>query len=229
MLGSGLGTSWGVDPGDAAGLRMSGVVSVVSETAVDGVVGWVTTWLAPTTSTVGAELTLPTNTIGAIAGLGTVTGTAVELGMTSAETGEGFEVDSSTATRGAAGMVDTGNTGLPVLFPRHRETWRLINLIPIINIHHQSSVEFIITKGTSTTKWTIYLSCRNKLTGTTRKGAHFTYCTWRFEAYVIQSVRNKKAKKMLFQILKCADLLNFPLQHHRKHIFVTRTKLRNLT
>lgn len=103
-------------------MRMSGVVSVVSETAVDGVGGWVTTWLAPTTSTVGAELTLPTNTIGAIAGLGTVTDTAVELGMTSAETGEGFEVDSSTATRGAAGMVDTGNTGLPVLFPRHRET-----------------------------------------------------------------------------------------------------------
>lgn len=103
-------------------MRMSGVVSVVSETAIDGVGGWVTTWLAPTTSTVGAELTLPTYTIGAIAGLGTVTDTAVELGMTSAETGEGFEVDSFTTTRVAAGMVDTVNTGLPVLFPRHRET-----------------------------------------------------------------------------------------------------------
>lgn len=104
---------------------MSCVVSAVSETADDGLVGSVTTWLASTTSTVGAELTLPTNTIGANAGLGTVTDTAVELGLASglsAETREGFEVDSFAATSGAAGLVDTGNTGVPVLFTRHRET-----------------------------------------------------------------------------------------------------------
>lgn len=64
-----------------------------------------TAWLAPTNRTVGAELTLPTNTIGATAGLGTVTDSAVEVGTTlSAETGGGFEVDSFTASRGAAGF-----------------------------------------------------------------------------------------------------------------------------
>lgn len=102
-----------MDPGDAAGSRVSGVASDVSETAVDGRGGWVTTWLAPTTSTVGAEVTLPTNTIGAIAGLGTVTHTAAELGRTSAEPGVGFEVDSFSADRGAAGAVDEGPSGLP--------------------------------------------------------------------------------------------------------------------
>lgn len=94
-----------MDPGEAAGLRMSCVDPTVSETAVDGERVWVMTWLAPTNSTVGAELTLPTNTIGATAGLGTDTDSAEELGMTSvlsAETGAGLQVDSFTATTGAA-------------------------------------------------------------------------------------------------------------------------------
>lgn len=85
---------------------------VVSETADD----CATIWLAPTNSTVGAELTLPTSTMGATAALGTVTDAAVEVGTTSAapaEMGSGSGFDSSAADSGASGLVDTDSTGLP--------------------------------------------------------------------------------------------------------------------
>ena len=93
-------------------MRTSRVIPAVLEAAADGPGDCVTTWLAPSNSTVGPELpTLPTMTIGEdIAGLGTVAGPAVESGVVSvlpAETSGGFEVDSFT------GLVETGITGAP--------------------------------------------------------------------------------------------------------------------
>lgn len=99
-----MGTPWSVDPADVAGLMTSCVISDVSEAAVDDAGGWVTILLASITSTVAAELTVPTNTIGAIAGWGTVTGRA--------DSGDEFEVDSL-----AASWELAGSCGLPVLFP----------------------------------------------------------------------------------------------------------------
>lgn len=82
---------------------------------MDVVGGWVTTWPVPTNSTVGAELTLPTNITGAIAGLGSVTDAAVELETTSelpAEAAGGSEVESFAVT---AGLEEADNTGAPEL------------------------------------------------------------------------------------------------------------------
>lgn len=111
MLDSGLGTSWGVEPGEAAGLSRNAAAPVVSETVDD----CATTWLAPTSSTVGAELTPPTNTTGATAGLGTVTDAAVELGTTSgdpAETSRESGFDSSAADSGFP-RLGTDSSGPP--------------------------------------------------------------------------------------------------------------------
>lgn len=97
---------------------MSCVAPVVSHTAA----GWVTTWLVPTNSTVGAEVALPTNTI---AGLGSVPDSAAELGAMllaatpvrgSEERRAGFE---------AVLRVETERTGAPAV----RET----------EIHHVTS------------------------------------------------------------------------------------------
>lgn len=93
-----------VDPADVARLTTSCVISDVSEAADDDAGGWVTILLASITSTVAAELTVPTNTIGAIAGWATDTGRA--------DSGDEFEVDSLAESWEAA-----GSCGLPVLFP----------------------------------------------------------------------------------------------------------------
>ena len=80
-------------------MRTSCVAPVGSDTDVGGLGAWVTTWLAPTNNMVGAEPTAPTNIIGAVEGLGTVTDAAVELGAASVlpdEIGAGSEVDSLT-------------------------------------------------------------------------------------------------------------------------------------
>lgn len=89
-----------MNPGEAAGLRTSCVAPVGSDTAVGGVGAWANTWLPPSNNSVGAELTLPTNIIGAVEGLGMVTDAAVELRAASVlpgEIGGGSEVDSFAA------------------------------------------------------------------------------------------------------------------------------------
>lgn len=83
-------------------MRMSCFVPVVSETAANDEGGCVTACLAPTSSTVGAELTLPTNTTGATAGLETVTAAAELPAETVTESEVESEVESWLAGFGVA-------------------------------------------------------------------------------------------------------------------------------
>lgn len=105
-LRSGAGTSCSTEPGDAAGLTMSCVISDVSEAAADSVGVCVTILLASTRSTVAAELTELIKTTGVIAGWGTVNGSTVS--------GGDFEFVRSFAAPWEA----AGPSGVSVQFPK---------------------------------------------------------------------------------------------------------------
>lgn len=105
-LRSGTGTSCSTEPGDAAGLTMSCVISDVSEAASDSVGVCVTILLASTRSTVAVELTELIKTTGVIAGWGTVNGSTVSAGE--------FEFVGSFAAPWEA----AGPSGVSVQFPK---------------------------------------------------------------------------------------------------------------
>lgn len=73
---------------------------------------WVTVSSMPTTTTVEAELTLPSTSIEAIAGLGT---TYTEVNTASpVETTGGLVVHFGSRTRQVSGQLETGNDCFPV-------------------------------------------------------------------------------------------------------------------
>lgn len=107
LLASLQGTSWGVVPGDATGLRTS---CAVSDGVTDAVRDWETTRRVPTTRRVAAEVTASSIIIGAIAGSGT---TYTEVGMASglpAEAVEGFEMEFCASVHRQKKKSKKGNT-----------------------------------------------------------------------------------------------------------------------
>lgn len=114
-----------MDSVDTAELRTNGVVS---EGDVDGMGAWVTVSSMPPTTTVEAELTLPSTSIEAIAGLGTTYTEVNTAAGSPVETTGGLVVHFGSLTRQVSGQLETGNDCFPVE----------ITDVNKLNFHHQN-------------------------------------------------------------------------------------------